>query len=448
MGVYVMIRGDPKPLRWAAFLALVLSIFAVTVGYGIALPILPFLVERLAGTLDPATTSRHTGLLAAIYTLALFLFAPLWGKLSDRRGRWFIMIIGLIGFSTSLAIFPIVENLPLLYLGRFLDGLFAAAVTPAVYALVGDRAPSNEWRAYRFTLLNLAGTAGFLVGPMLGGLALRAARQFTIGGAESDFRVPFLATAAFAFLAVVLVWKFVPRADYRLAHGHIEPKSDRGPVMRLLVIAFVTALAIGAFEVGLVLRGKQLLGMDAYQIGMMFTECSVVMFVVQTLVFSPFVKPTATRWLIAPSLVILAVSLAAVPYARGYGPMILAIAPIAASAGILSPIVTFWISLRGGEAQGTELGLATAAASLGQTLGSVMGGFLYNLTNLSEASFTVAAVIVFTSIVAGVRLPRLLAPSQGDAAFNMTNGAPIGARREDVIVKARIKAGKHPHEPI
>jgi hypothetical protein len=42
-------------------------------------------------------------------------------------------------------------------------------------------------------------------------------------------------------------------------------------MLRLWVIAFVTALAVGAFEVGLSLRGKQVLGLDAYQIGMMFT---------------------------------------------------------------------------------------------------------------------------------------------------------------------------------
>jgi predicted MFS family arabinose efflux permease len=45
-----------------------------------------------------------------------------------------------------------------------------------------------------------------------------------------------------------------------------------------------------------------------------------------------------------------------------------------ASAGILSPIVTYWVSLGAGETQGADLGRVTAAASLGQAIGSAAGG--------------------------------------------------------------------------
>ena len=74
-------------LSWRALSALLLAMFAVSVGYSIVLPILPFLIEQLAGSTDATILSRHTGLLTGTYVLAIFLFAPLWGKLSDRRGR-------------------------------------------------------------------------------------------------------------------------------------------------------------------------------------------------------------------------------------------------------------------------------------------------------------------------------------------------------------------------
>jgi MFS family permease len=67
------------PLSWSALFAVLLAMFAITVGYGIVLPILPFLIERLAGTTDATTLSWHTGLLTGIYIFATFLFAPLWG---------------------------------------------------------------------------------------------------------------------------------------------------------------------------------------------------------------------------------------------------------------------------------------------------------------------------------------------------------------------------------
>ena len=179
-------------------------------------------------------------------------------------------------------------------------------------------------------------------------------------------------------------------------------------IKRLWVIAFVTAVAVGAFEVGLSLRGKQVLGLDASQIGMMFAECSLVMFVVQALVFSPLVKPAWTRWLITPGLAILALSLFAVPFAGTKISMIVAVALVAASAGILSPIVTYWVSLSAGATQGVDLGRVTAAASLGQALGSAAGGLLFAVAFLPGAAFTAAAAVVLSAIAASLGLPRLL----------------------------------------
>ena len=67
---------------------LMLSVFTVSMGYGVTLPLLPYLIERLLGTSgDAAQVSRSTGLLTGLYTLSLFLFAPAWGPMSERYGR-------------------------------------------------------------------------------------------------------------------------------------------------------------------------------------------------------------------------------------------------------------------------------------------------------------------------------------------------------------------------
>lgn len=129
------------------------------------------------------------------------------------------------------------------------------------------------------------------------------------------------------------------------------------------------------FQVGLALRGKQELALTKTQIAMMFTECSLVMFVVQAMVFAPWVKPATTRWLIAPAFAVLAVALFLVPRASNFSLMLAVIAAVAASAGILSPILTYWISSKAGRFQGAQLGKQTAAASLGVAVDSAAGGF-------------------------------------------------------------------------
>jgi DHA1 family multidrug resistance protein-like MFS transporter len=433
-----------RPLSSQALFALLLAMFAITVGYGIVLPILPFLIERLAGTTDATTLSWHTGLLTGTYILAIFLFAPLWGKVSDRRGRRPVLLLGLTGFATTVALFALVESLPLLYLGRFLDGVFAAAIAPVAYALVGDHAPTKEWRAHRFALINVAGTAGFFVGPLLGGLVLWAFRELFAGAVERAFSAPFVATSGLALLAALMIWGFVPRAVRREGHQLPAPEKqvDRAVMLRLSAIAFVTAVAIGAFEVGLSLRGKQVLGMDASQIGMMFAECSLVMFVVQALVFSPLIKPELTRWFLTPALAILAIGLVAVPFASTSITMSVAVALVAASAGILSPIVTYWVSLGAGATQGADLGRVTAAASLGQALGSAAGGLLFDVSILPGAAFTVTAAVVLAGLAASLGLPQLLLRPQA-AHPKSLGGAPMGSSVDEVTTEAGIKARRH-----
>jgi predicted MFS family arabinose efflux permease len=185
----------------------------------------------------------------------------------------------------------------------------------------------------------------------------------------------------------------------------INPKSL---VPTLLTLSFIISTGVGVFEVGLALRGKEQLGLSHYQIAAMFTECSLVMFVMQAIVFSPWFKPAMTRWLIAPALAVLAVALYLVPRASDFSLMLAVIGAVAASAGVLSPIVTYWISAKAGSAQGWELGRQTAAASLGATLGSAAGGLLFNVTVLPGASFVLAAELAVLGFVLSLRLPRIL----------------------------------------
>ena len=114
------------------------------------LPLLPDLIERLRGKASDADqVARSTGLLTALCTLSLFLFAPVWGWHSDRYGRRTVLLIGLIGFSATILTFAFIETLLAVYAERFPGGIFAAAVTPVALAAIGDLAglwlgPSGE----------------------------------------------------------------------------------------------------------------------------------------------------------------------------------------------------------------------------------------------------------------------------------------------------------------
>jgi MFS family permease len=393
--------------------ALMLSVFTVSMGYGIVLPLLPNVIERLLGAVgDGSQVSRATGMLTALYTLALFLFAPLWGYLSDRFGRRIILLTGLAGFGVTMLTFAFIESLTAVYTERFLSGLFAAAVTPVALAAIGDLAATDEARARRLTFVSLAGISGFLLGPMLGVFISRsAANVLPIAGNAGALAFPLVVTAVLALLVALAVAMTVSGSARDAASTkHDRPASKVVPwlVPKLLILAFIVSAGVGVFEVGLALRGKQELGLTQYQIALMFTECSLVMFVVQAIVFSTWVKPEATRWLIAPAFAILATGLFLVPRASNFTLMLVVIGAVAASAGILSPILTYWISSKAGKAQGAQLGMQTAASSLGVTMGSAAGGLLFNVPWFPNASFVLVTVLTVAGALLSLGLPNLL----------------------------------------
>ena len=419
-------RATPTGEPLSTMAVLMLSVFTVSMGYGIVLPLLPYLIERLLGAASDATAvSRATGLLTGLYTLALFLFAPLWGHLSDRYGRRLVLLIGLIGFSATMLTFAFIENLTAVYAERFLSGMFAAAVTPVALAVIGDLAASEAARARRLTFVSLAGISGFLLGPMMGVfLTQGTASWLPMAGAAGALTVPLAGTALLAFLVALGVLLTVSGGKPTQAAdrpGQQAPKPAGWLVPRLLALSFIVSAGIGVFEVGLALRGKQQLGLTQYEIALMFTECSLVMLVVQAIVFSPWVKPEWTRWLIAPTLGVLAGGLFLVPLASSLAMMLVVIGAVAASAGILSPIFTYWISSNAGKAQGAQLGAQTSAASLGAAFGSAAGGLLFGLVWLPDASFLLAAALSMAGVALSLGLPRLLTPGKGVDGASQTN---------------------------
>ena len=186
-----------RDLPRATMAALMLAVFTVSIGYGVVLPLLPYLIERLLGAgVESAQISRHTGLLTAVYTLALFLFAPMWGRLSDRRGPRGVLLVGLLGFGVTMLVFSFVESLPAVYAERFLSGMFAAAVTPGAAAAITDFATTEQRRTRRLAFVSIAGGAGFLLGPMLGVFVTRfAAYFFTLAMPAGSVAIPLAATA-------------------------------------------------------------------------------------------------------------------------------------------------------------------------------------------------------------------------------------------------------------
>ena len=346
-------------------IVLVSAVFMVALVYGIALPLLPFWVERAFAA--GADVGLHTGLVAGSYPLALFLFAPTWGRLSDKIGRRRILLGGLCGFALSMAVGAAFPGPAGLYISRFLAGAFAGSIMPVVQALVADTVGDQQLRARHFAWLGIASIAGLLAGPLIGGLA---ASRLAAGLEPISLLHAGLALLTAMIAVFAALWLPSPSAP--------DVRQQAAPFARrqlaiLLLVSALAAAGLGAFEVGVSVRGRL---PTSGGLGLLFAECMLVMAAAQALVFNRWVKAASTSRLLAPSLLLLGLGLLLLPWATSGSAVMLATGAIAAAGGVLLPALSFWITLAAGTMQGREFGRQSSFASLGQALGSAAAGLL------------------------------------------------------------------------
>lgn len=165
-------------------------------GIGLIMPIMPnLLIEVQGGSL--ADAAIWGGILSTAFAVMQFLFSPVLGSLSDAYGRRPVLLISLFVMTLDYLVMAWAGSLWLLLIGRLVGGITAATHATAG-AYIADISKPTE-KAANFGLLGAAFGAGFVMGPLIGGLL-----------GEMGTRAPFYAAAVLAGFNFTLGW-FVMR---------------------------------------------------------------------------------------------------------------------------------------------------------------------------------------------------------------------------------------------
>ena len=376
---------EPDRLRPLQVAWLAAAVFAVSAGFGALMPVLPAWLNALMPGATAGDVARHVGFLSGAYAVGVLLGAPLWGILGDHVGHGRILILGLVGYVAS-SLFLLVHALSLvwgMYAVRGATGFFVAAVIPVVTALVAEHTPETQ-RARRLAWLGAMSLIGFLFGPALSVLAEWIApwAGTTANAAVAAADGAVVLSAALGGVMILGVAATLPES--RNVNSSAKPahaaKAAPAPPSRfpLWALSGAVAFVLAAFELGIVLQGQEHAGVSSRQIALMFAECSLVMLGVNAVLFlTGLLEKISARTLMSVGLILAMNGLVVLAMHRADGWMYVGIGLTAAGTGLVLPVIAYLAAGASQHTLGATMGGLVAAAGLGQTLGSLVGGWLF-----------------------------------------------------------------------
>jgi len=423
------------------------------VGFGIVLPILPQYAEKFGAT--PTTI----GVLVASFSMAQLLFAPLWGRLSDRFGRKPVLLISLFGTALGSLLTGVASGvaggLALLFIGRIIDGASGASVSVAQASVADVAAPRD--RARLMGLLGAAFGVGFVAGPAIGALGALIGPQVPFYLAASislanalvairrlpetspaHRRAAVVATSAAAVpvggptdaatdtSAVELEAELErvgtldgPQPGTPIESGaavgasaSTSPKVDVAVIVRLIMVSFVGMVAFSGFEATFALLTDARFGLKLSGTGAVFTVIGLALVAVQVGLVGRVNDRLGESNTLRSGLVCNAVGLALLAVDGGWLTLVPSLMFLVVGQGLITPTLSSAVAGRAGRARGSWLGWQQSAGGLARVIGPILAGVIFQQIGVG-APYVVGAVL---ALVALTLVPGTDHGSAADAA--------------------------------
>jgi DHA1 family tetracycline resistance protein-like MFS transporter len=341
-----------------------LTVFIDLVGFGILIPILPTYAERFGAG------GTEVGFLQAIFSLMQFLFAPVWGRVSDRVGRKPVIVATAVGTSIAYVVFGLADALWLLFVSRAIAGVCGGNIATA-QAYIADVTPPEE-RSRGMAIIGAAFGLGFTLGPGLAALSQRLGPQ-----------APFFIAAALA--ALNAVWAAVAISEPERHRPRVRRSvGSYLDALRLPRLAFyiglllLTTYAFSNVEVSFALFTHHELGFGEHENALAFVYIGAMISTVQMGVVRPLARRVSSTKLMIAGTLCMSVGAAILPLAGAWWHLAPALTLLAAGNALYAPSVMGSISTSAPEdRQGEMLGVAQSAGAIGRIAGPAGGGALF-----------------------------------------------------------------------
>lgn len=349
-------------------LAILLSnLFISFIGIGLVIPVMPTIMNEMA------LSGSIMGYMVAAFALAQLIVSPITGKWTDQFGRKKILIVGLLIFSISELLFGLGKTVEMLFLSRILGGISGAFIMPAVTAFIADITTESA-RPKALGYMSAAINTGFIIGPGIGGLLT-----------EFGTRTPFFTAALLACIAAVISFLFLkePKASESIKTGEKIPTGVKRIFVPMYFFAFIllffSSFSLASFESLFSLFVDHKFNFTPKDIALLVTGGGLVGALAQVILFDPLTKRLGEIGLVTYSLMISALLVFSMTIVNTYWSVMFTSCIVFIGFDLIRPAITSYLSKHAGNEQGFVGGMNSMFTSLGNIMGPMIGGMLFDI---------------------------------------------------------------------
>jgi len=342
-------------------LFLYISIFVISLSIGMFSPLVPLYAQRLGASYF------DLGIIGVAWSVPYIILPAIIGALADKVGRRVFFLVGMAGCAHMSGLFLLAHKVWHVTMIRAFNGIAYSFMWPISEALVVDITSSSE-RIKAMGRYSFSWALGMLVGPFIGGLLLE-----TFGFAVLFSTSLIVGISAFIIALYAMLFRYQPKSQ------PITTKitsSSRGmtPVylhhiyLVIVMYSIVTSLIFSIFP-----AYAEGLGLDAFQIGTLFSTLGTARAI--TFWYSESITRIGEKQSIILALMTQALSLIAIAYISGFIPILIFMALLGFSIGILSPLSLSIASKMASSAKvAITMGIVEGIFGIGWTIGPIIGG--------------------------------------------------------------------------
>nr|WP_205092203.1 MFS transporter [Thalassobacillus pellis] len=341
--------------------------FFVMVGFGIIIPVLPFYAEEIGAS------PTQLGLLMAVYSFMQLIFAPMWGRISDRIGRKPVIALGIAGLALSFFLMALSTQLWMLFAARIIGGFLSSANMPTIMAYVAD-ITSEEDRGKGMGIIGAAIGLGFVFGPAIGGVF-----------SKTSLEMPFYVAGISSLITLLLVLFLLKESLSKESRGQHSAKREPlrsalgKPVSLLFFLQLFVSLSLSGLEATFAYFAAEKAGLGAVRLGYIFMIMGLAGALVQGGLVGRLTRKFGEPFVIQLGIFISAIGFGLILFVDDFLTATIFLSVFGIGNGVIRPSVSSLLTKKSKTGYGSATGLLSSFDSLGRIIGPPLGGWLFSI---------------------------------------------------------------------